>query len=260
MPKQTREAHVQAVLVDIDGTLLDSNHAHAVAWSDALRDFEYEVTVEVVRSLIGMGGDKLLRVVADLDPEEGKGRQIAARKTEIFSALLPRIHPTPGARLFVERLIREGIVVVVATSASENEAWSLLEQAGVASQIDSISTPDDLASKPEPDVVLRALALAGTPPQRTVLIGDTPFDVDAALRAGVATIAMRCGGWWADEALGRALAIYDHPKALRAEFDNSALAGPGWCARHSVGPGAGAGGWGLGAGDWGLGLGQRHLQ
>src|SRR6187549_1427258 len=111
-------AHVRAVLLDIDGTLLDSNDAHAHAWLDALRGHGKNVPFDLVRSKIGMGGDKLLREVADIDEDSVEGRSITDRRIAIFKAhYLPDIGPLPGARAIVDRLRSRGLICAAVTSA-----------------------------------------------------------------------------------------------------------------------------------------------
>jgi len=107
-----------------------------------------------------------------------------------------------------------GLRVVIATSAGKEELDALLRQAGVDDLIDRATSSDAGASKPDPDIVSAALRQAKLPPAAAVMVGDTPYDIEAAKRAGVKTIALRCGGWWDDAALAGAVAIYDDPAAL----------------------------------------------
>jgi phosphoglycolate phosphatase-like HAD superfamily hydrolase len=113
---------------------------------------------------------------------------------------------------------------VVATSAGADELALLLRQAQVDDLIEQATTSDEAGrSKPDPDIVCAALAKGGLRPEAAIMLGDTPYDIEAAARAGVASIAFRCGGWWDDRALAGALAIYDDPAALLADFDRSPL-------------------------------------
>ncbi len=208
---------VDAVLLDVDGTLIDSNAAHADAWAQALREHGVTVTGAQVRPLIGMGGDKLLPAIAGIDHESAQGKALSERKQAIFATRLPALRPTRGARPFVEWLRHQSIQIVIATSAGEHEMHALLEQAGVADLIPRRTSKDDAdESKPDPDIVHAALTKAGTAPQRTVMIGDTPYDIEAARRAGIGCIALRSGGHWRDADLAAAIAIYDDPAALLA--------------------------------------------
>lgn len=215
---------LRVILLDIDGTLIDSNDAHARAWVGALAEHGYAVPFETVRPMIGMGGDKLLPELTGLHPESDEGDRIGKSRVELFAKMLPGLRPTSGARDLLMLLRDEGFQLVVATSARAEEVTALLEQAGVADLIgEAASAGDADASKPDPDIVQAALTKAGALPSHSVLIGDTPYDVQAAGRARVPTIALRCGGWWPDEAFGEAVAIYDNPGHLAREFAQSPL-------------------------------------
>ncbi len=217
-------ASLHAVLLDIDGTLLDSNDAHARAWVRALAEHGYVVPFDEVRSRVGMGGDKLLPQVSGLDPDSGEAERIGETRGEIFRCdELPALTPTRGARALLEHLASRDLQLVVATSAAADEVRLLLEQAGVADLIQAASSADDAErSKPDPDIVLAALRTVGRPASHCVMIGDTPYDVEAATRARVPIIALRCGGW-TDAALDGALAVYEHPADLLARIAQSPL-------------------------------------
>jgi len=210
---------MRAVLLDVDGTLIDSNDAHAQAWVDVGKEFGYDIAFDYVRSLIGMGGDKVLPRVTGLEEESEEGKQILERRGEIFrSEYLPSLAPFPDARELLERMAAEGLKLVVATSASEKDLEALLEQAGIADLIDRSTNSDEAdESKPAPDIIEAALKKAGVPAAETVMIGDTPYDVKAAERAGVRCIALRCGGWRDDDLEGAA-AIYDAPAELLSKY------------------------------------------
>jgi HAD superfamily hydrolase (TIGR01509 family) len=204
-----------AVLLDIDGTLVDSNAAHAAAWSDAFASFGRHHPPNEIRRFIGKGADKLLRELASLDNESGEGKAISETRARIFaSQYLPTLKPTHGAAELVRWLLGSRLRVVVATSAKKEEVCALLTICGGQALADGATTSDDASSsKPDPDIVLAALKKSGCPPGRAVMIGDTPYDIESATRAGLATIAFRCGGW-EDAALHGAIAIYDDPQQL----------------------------------------------
>jgi HAD superfamily hydrolase (TIGR01509 family) len=220
------DTSLRGVLLDIDGTLIDSNDAHARSWVLALAEHGRDVPFERVRPLVGMGGDKLIPEVTGLEEEHPDAKAMAARKKAIFTErFLPTLRPCPGARDLLQQLRDDGLRLVVATSAGGEESEALLERAGVADLIHRETTKSDVeSSKPDPDIVLAALAKGGLAASEVVMIGDTPYDVEAARKAGVGTIALRCGGWWDDAALGAAIAIYDHPAALLADHARSPLA------------------------------------
>jgi phosphoglycolate phosphatase-like HAD superfamily hydrolase len=216
---------LRTVLLDIDGTLIDSNDAHARAWVDSLRKHGYVVPFEQVRPLIGMGGDKVLPELTGLDPESGEAKRIGETRSELFlERELPELQPTRGARALLEHMLGAGLDLTVATSAKEDEVRVLLEQAGVSDLIQLASSSDDAErSKPDPDIVQAALRLSRSQAAHSAMIGDTPYDVEAATRARVPAIALRCGGWWDDAAFARAAAIYDDPADLLAHFDEPPL-------------------------------------
>jgi HAD superfamily hydrolase (TIGR01549 family) len=215
---------LHVVLLDIDGTLIDSNDAHTRAWVGALAEHGYVVLFEQVRPLIGMGGDKLLPGLVGLDPESAEATRIGETRAELFKRELPALRPTRGARDLLVLLKSEGLELVIATSAKEQEVEALLEQAGVADLIAAKASADDAErSKPDPDIVKAALRKSGRYTGHSLLIGDTPYDIEAASGARVPTIALRCGGWWSDDDLRGAIAIYDDPGDLSENFATSPL-------------------------------------
>jgi phosphoglycolate phosphatase-like HAD superfamily hydrolase len=214
---------LRTVLLDIDGTLIDSNDAHARAWVDSLAAHGYVVPFEQVRPLIGKGGDKILPELVGLDPDSGEAKRMSETRSEIFlERELPTLRPTPGARALLERMTADGLELVVATSAKSSEVRALLEQTGVSDLIQLASSSDDAdRSKPDPDIVQAALHLSGSQAAHSAMLGDTPYDVEAASRARVPAIALRCGGWWGDDAFGGAVAVYDDPADLLARYESS---------------------------------------
>lgn len=210
------------VLLDVDGTLIDSNPAHARAWVDALTEFGYEATVDRMIRLIGMGGDKILPKVTGLDPQSEKAKELTARRMEIFSTkYLPTLRAFPGAHELLARFTADGLRTVVATSAKSDELNALLEQTGLEELIDrKTSSSDADRSKPDPDIITAALQCGQLARERVLMLGDTPYDVEAARAARIRTVALRCGGW-NDDALSGALAIYDDPRALLVAYERS---------------------------------------
>ena len=192
---------------------------------DALRTHGYVIPFEEVRPLIGMGGDKLVPKLTGLDAESGEAERLSETRSALFlERELPTLRPTRGARALLERLTSLGMELVIATSATSSEVQALLEQAGVADLIPLASSADDAdRSKPDPDIVQAALRMSGSLAAHSVMVGDTPYDVEAAARARVPSIALRCGGWWSDEALRGATAIYDDPAALLARLEESPI-------------------------------------
>jgi HAD superfamily hydrolase (TIGR01509 family) len=211
----------RAVLLDIDGTLVDSNEAHVTAWVEALREGGREVSPDLIRPLVGMGGDNILPAAVGLSKETHEGELISRGWEEAFKRLMPNLKPQPGAREMVKMMLNGGLRVVVATSSAPSLVQGLLDIAGVADLLPQRTSAGDVdASKPDPDIVLAALSEAEVPPGEAIMVGDTPYDVQAAARAGVRTVSLRCGGF-SDEDLSGSIAIYDHPADLAAGFGQS---------------------------------------
>jgi HAD superfamily hydrolase (TIGR01509 family) len=214
-----RLSDFDTAIFDVDGTVIDSNGAHAETWADALRAHGIDVDARAIRPLIGMGGDKLLSKVANVKEDSELGQAIARRKKALFTARLPTLHATRGARDLLAFLRASNIELAIATSADDNEMRALLKTAGVDDLFPVRSSKDDAReSKPDPDIVQAALRRAHSPAARTVMIGDTPYDVEAARRAGISSITFRCGGYWSDAELQASSAIFDDPAALLEHF------------------------------------------
>ncbi|HEX6309324.1 MAG TPA: HAD family hydrolase [Longimicrobiales bacterium] len=215
---------VKAVLLDVDGTLIDSNDAHARAWVDAGREFGHDIEFGHVRRLIGMGGDRVLPRLTGLEEESDAGARLLDRRGEIFrERYLPELRAFPGARELLERLRADDRTLVVATSASAEDLKALLKQAGLGDLIEDSTNSDEAdSSKPSPDIVEAALAKSGAAAAEAIMLGDTPYDVKAAQRAGVRVVALRCGGW-GDAELRGAAEIHEDPADLLAHYDESLL-------------------------------------
>ena len=215
-----------AVLFDVDGTLVDSNDAHAHAWVAAFAEHGIAVDFNRIRRCIGMGGDKLMPEVSGLDEDSEPGMAIAKRRGEIFTErFLPHLKPFRDAGRLVAELKARGHTVVAASSAKRDELQSLLTIAGADALMDASTSSDDAAnSKPDPDIIQAALKRVKAAPSDSVMLGDTPYDVEACQRAGVAIIAFRCGGW-SDGDLAGALAVYDGPWHLLSSLKDSPLGG-----------------------------------
>lgn len=219
---------VKGVLLDIDGTLVDSNDAHAHAYVEAFAEHGFDVEFDQVRSLIGMGGDQLIpRIVPSLSGEEGEGKEIADRRKElIMQKYGANLAPTDGSRQLIEKLKQSGYELVISSSATSEELSVLLKAAQVDDLLDqnlATTSSDTEHSKPEPDLIEVTLEKGHLQPNEAIMLGDTPYDIQAANAAGVAVIAFRSGGF-SDEQLAEAIEIYDSPADLLAHFDQSPLA------------------------------------
>jgi HAD superfamily hydrolase (TIGR01549 family) len=213
------------VILDVDGTLVLSNDAHANAWVEAFTSYGYEVSFEQIRPLVGMGGDQIIPQLAPrLNSEEGTGQQIAERRKElVLDKFGDRLSPTNGARDLVQKMQSAGLRLIIASSATEQEMGLLLKIAQVDDLLPDFVTSDDAkASKPNPDIVEAALSKADLAPDQTVMLGDTSYDIESAAKAGVGVIAFRTGGF-SDGELKGAIAIYNDPADLLAHYSESPL-------------------------------------
>lgn len=213
-----------AVMLDLDGTLVDSNDAHAHAWVEALGGRGVEVAFARVRRMIGMGGD---RVVEELTgwPRDGEAaRELQDEHAAIFAdRWLGQLHPIPKARELVLRLSREGYQLALASASNKKVLQPLLEIAGVADLIvESARPPKPKASKPDPATIESALTRVDAVRSRVVLIGDTPYDVQAGRAAHVDVLGVTTGGYSA-ESLSGAVAVYRGPAELLALWAASPL-------------------------------------
>jgi HAD superfamily hydrolase (TIGR01509 family) len=204
----------QGAIFDVDGTLVDSNDAHAAAFVEAFAESGLQVAFEEVRPLIGKGSDKLIpRLIGRYD------QAIAERKKAIFMARhLPGVRAFPAVDLLLARLRTMDFRLAVASSAARDELDALLDVARAKGYFAAVTDADDAErSKPDPDIVLAALDRLGFAAERCVMVGDTPYDAAAARRAGVPFLGVRCGGW-ADRDLQPALGVYADPAELLASL------------------------------------------
>jgi HAD superfamily hydrolase (TIGR01509 family) len=204
-----------AVLLDVDGTLVDSNDAHAHAWVEALAKHGHEVSFVRARQMIGMGGDRLVEEVTGIAKDSAKNKRIGDARSEIFrERWLSTVRPLRGSRELVLRLRREGYQVAIASAAKADELEPLLAIADISDLVPTRTTSSDVSeSKPDPEIVDAALARLYAERSRTVMVGDTPYDVRATREANVAMIGVTSGGWSA-EALTGAIAVYTGPWEL----------------------------------------------
>lgn len=218
--------HIHGVILDIDGTLVDSNDAHAHAWVQALAEAGYHVDFAQVRPLIGMGGDKVLPEVAGVQKDSQQGQQISKRRKALFLAeYLPHLHAFPQAWQLLQQLHGQGFTLAIATSAEPDELQGLLKVIHPHATdlfAEETSARDASHSKPDPDVIHAALQKLDMPAAQTIMLGDTAYDIEAAAQAGVKTIAFRCGGW-SDRDLQGSRAIYDGPADLLTHYQQSPL-------------------------------------
>lgn len=222
---------LKAVIFDVDGTLIDSVDAHAESWRRVLAAHGRDVPFADVRHQIGKGGDQFMPVFLPQEVIERSGEAIEKERGDLFKReFLPGVRAFPGVRALFERVQEAGLRIALASSAKEDELGTYTEIAGIADLLDASTSSDDAEkSKPFPDIFEAALAkLPGVDPSEAIVVGDTPYDAEAANKAGVRTIGLLCGGF--PEAELRAagcVAIYKDPADLLAHFDASPLADGG---------------------------------
>ena len=223
--KRAESSGSLTVLLDVDGTLIDSNDAHAHAWVDVARELGHGADYDSIRRMIGMGGDKLMPKAFGIEHDSEEGEKMSKRRSEIFrERYLPTLKPFPDARALLERMREDGHTLVVATSAKKDEMKGLLKVAGVEDLLEEKTSSSDAdSSKPDPDIVIAALKKADAAPKDALMLGDTPYDVSASTRARVAIVALTCGGWSAEELKG-AVAVYRDPAELLREYERSPFA------------------------------------
>ena len=213
----------RAVLFDIDGTLCDTNYLHVLAWRRVfLEDGRPEITSARIHRLVGMGTDQLLEELCG-----GPRPELKPERARHFDALKGEIRPLPRAGDLLRAVHSRGLRVVLATSAEKSDVEALLAAIDADDAIDAVTGASDVeAAKPEPDVFVSALELAGTPPEATVVVGDTVWDVEAAARAGMGCVAVLSGGIGrAELEAAGAVAVYDDVASLLDGLDDSPLLG-----------------------------------
>jgi membrane protein len=216
---------ITTLLFDIDGTLVDSNDFHVTAWQEVFAQAGHELTRELIHGQVGKGGDNLLpTLLPDLSEEEQEA--LAKAHGERYKGrYMGQVRPFPGARDLLVRSKEAGLTVALATSASAEERDHYLELLDAHDLVDLSTSKDDVeSSKPSPDIFAAAVAKAGVRPDQALVIGDTPYDVIAATRAGIGTIALLSGGFPEQELReAGALAVYRDPADLLAQFDASPI-------------------------------------
>ncbi|HKO27930.1 MAG TPA: HAD family hydrolase [Solirubrobacteraceae bacterium] len=187
-------------ILDIDGTLVDTNYHHAIAWFRAFRQHGIVLPLWRIHRHIGMGGDQMVEALTDEQTEKEKGDDIRTAETALYFQLIDEVQPMEGSRELIERLKAHGHTVVLASSAKEDEVEHYLDLLDARELADDWTTSADVEStKPAPDLVSAALQKAGGSADDAVMVGDTTWDVEAAAKAGVRTLTVRTGGFGVDE-------------------------------------------------------------
>ncbi len=187
------------VILDVDGTLVDTNYHHALAWHRALRAHGHVVQLWEIHRHIGMGGDQIVAALVGDDVERREGDRIRAAEGDAYGELIDEVEPMAGAHDLIEELRDDGAQVVLASSAKQEEVDCYLDLLDARDLVVGWTTSADVErTKPHPDLVHAAMELAGKP-RLAVMVGDSTWDVKAAEAAGISTLAVLTGGFSEDE-------------------------------------------------------------
>jgi HAD superfamily hydrolase (TIGR01509 family) len=216
---------VEAALLDVDGTLIDSNYQHTLAWYHAFRQHDIILPVWRIHRAIGMGGDQLVPALVGEKVDKQMGDEIRETRDPLYKELIGEVAPLHGARELIGDLKERGLRVVLASSSPKDELEHYLELLAARELADSWTTKDDVeATKPAPDLVHAALEKAGT--KNAVMVGDTRWDIEAAGKAGIETVAVVTGGWSKQELReAGAAAVFESVDELRKRLDETLLGG-----------------------------------
>lgn len=216
---------MSVAVLDIDGTLVDTNYQHALAWFRAFRGEGIVLPIWRIHRHLGMGGDQVVAALTDERTERDRGERIRAAEKEVYFELIDEVEPMDQARELISDLRGRGHVVVLASSAKAEEVDHYLDLLDARELAHAWTTSADVEStKPAPDLVHAALERSGGRAEEAVMIGDTTWDVRAAEKAGVGTIAVRTGGFGVDELReSGALVVFESVAELRERLDETPL-------------------------------------
>jgi HAD superfamily hydrolase (TIGR01509 family) len=220
----------RGVIFDVDGTLVDSVDLHAAAWQETFQAFGHRFPFNRIRDQIGKGGDQLMPVFLSESDVRRRGKGIEEYRKRLFvEKYLPKVRPFPGVRALFERVRADGRRIALASSAHGVELDTYKRITGIDDLLDAESSKDDVSrSKPHPDIFEAALERMGLDSDAVMVVGDTPYDAEAARRAGLRTIGVLCGGFdptWLLEA--GCIALFRDPEDLLTHYDRSPLARDG---------------------------------
>jgi HAD superfamily hydrolase (TIGR01509 family) len=209
----------RAVLLDVDGTLIDANYQHALAWYRAFRANGLVMPIWKIHRHVGMGGDQLVPALIGEEADAEKGEDIRETRKEIYEELIEEVAPLDGAHELIADLKERGRTAVLASSAPEKEIDHYLDLLEARDLADGWTTDDDVeATKPEPDLVRAALVMART--DEAVLVGDTPWDIESARKSGIETITVITGGYSEQELRDAgAVGVYESVQELRGHLE-----------------------------------------
>ncbi|MDX6319787.1 MAG: hypothetical protein QOD35_3187 [Nocardioidaceae bacterium] len=210
---------IEALIFDVDGTLVDTNYQHALAWFRAFRRFDISPAIWRIHRAIGMGGDQLVAAVAGDDVEKSSGDDLRSAWTEEFAVFLPQVQPFEGARPLLEEVKRRGLKLVLASSGEAEHVEHYLDLIGGRDLADSWTTSADAEkTKPAPDLIQTAMKKMES--DNAVMIGDSVWDAEAAGRAGIGTYAVLTGGFSVEELESAgAKRVYESLQELQDDLD-----------------------------------------
>ncbi len=216
---------MSVAILDIDGTLVDTNYQHALAWYRAFDSQGIVLPVWRIHRHIGMGGDQLVSALTDESTDNDRGDEIRAAEHERYMEMINEVCPMEGSHELIEDLHRRGHTVLLASSAKADEVDRYVELLEVDGLVDGCTNAEDVdATKPAPDLVEVALERAGADAGEAVMVGDSPWDVKAAARAGVQTLAVMTGGFSEKELRDAGAAeVFESVTQLQAELDRTPL-------------------------------------
>lgn len=208
-------------ILDIDGTLIDSNYQHALAWYRAFRMHGLTLPIWKVHRAIGMGGDQLVPYLAGEGFEQERGDTVRIQEHALYAQMIAEVQPFAGARALIEDLKSRGAKVVLASSAKAPDVARYLDLLDAREIADGWTDADSVKrTKPAPDLVQAAVELAGA--GEAVMVGDSTWDVEAAQKVGIATVAVRTGGFGVDELReAGAAAIFESIADLRERLSDT---------------------------------------
>ena len=214
----------RAALLDVDGTLIDANYHHALAWYRGFRRSGITLPLWRIHRHVGMGGDQLVPALVGDEVDGRLGGEIRDARDEEYQQLIDEVAPLEGARELIDDLRRRGLEVVLASSSPQKEIDHYLELLGARELVEWTTNDDVESTKPEPDLVRAALDKAGT--EDAVMVGDTPWDIDAARKAGVETVCVITGGFSEQELRDAGAAgVFESVEELRRRLDETRLGG-----------------------------------
>jgi phosphoglycolate phosphatase-like HAD superfamily hydrolase len=233
LTKRVRPRERRAVILSLEGVLVDTREASTLSWLVALHDGGHDVSIDLLRHLSGVAAGELLRIVAGLSADSADGREIVRQQERIFrNWYLPRILPYSGARRLLQRMKADGLRLIVLSSGTWEMAPLLVRASGVADLLDDVVTTDGEPRDAALDeIVTSVIARCECSREGVVVLGDSPYDVATGERGGIDVVALRSGGW-TDATLQGAVAVYEDHIHLLTQYANSPFAGVGSAIPH----------------------------